>query len=80
MYNNCQVCGNSIFSANDYGTESNGQRNRDFCSNCYKGGHFYTHDWRSVEDGPLPSHPEVYAFTPSLHNSMYPNGNPMGWF
>lgn len=44
MYNNCQVCGNPIFSATDYGTDADGRLNTDFCSNCYKGGNFYSRD------------------------------------
>lgn len=44
MQKNCQVCGNPIFSANDYGTDSDGRLNQDFCSNCYRAGHFYSRD------------------------------------
>lgn len=49
MYRNCQVCGNPIFSAVAFGTDSDGRLNRDYCSNCYRGGHFYSKD-RPVDD------------------------------
>jgi hypothetical protein len=75
MYNNCQVCGNPIFSAHDYGTEPDGRRNRDFCSNCYKSGHFYPQDWCSDQDGPLPT-PPFYSGSMFLGRT----GGQMGWF
>ena len=39
---NCQVCGNPMHSQNYYGTDENGSLNSAFCSNCYKGGKFYS--------------------------------------
>jgi hypothetical protein len=54
MYRNCQSCGNAIFSVNDYGTESDGRLNRDYCSNCYKGGQFYSRDWKVGDANPAP--------------------------
>jgi ribosomal protein L37E len=55
MHTNCQVCGNPVFSARDYGTESDGRLNRDYCSNCYRGGHFYAKDWTYSSDTPMPA-------------------------
>jgi hypothetical protein len=84
MYSNCQSCGNTVFSINDYGTDGDGRRNRDFCSNCYKGGKFYRQDWRGFEDGPYPTHALTSDSPPMspYYTGMYmhhPNGY-MGWF
>ena len=48
LQKNCQVCGNPMFSQDYYGTEADGALNPDFCSNCYKSGHFY--DRQSSDD------------------------------
>ena len=62
MYKNCQSCGNPIISDTDFGTESDGQRSPDFCSNCYKGGNLYRQDWRGEMDEPIPSpYPGMYV-------------------
>jgi hypothetical protein len=73
MYGNCQSCGNAIF---DYGTEEDGSRNRDFCTNCYKSGHFYKHDWTGYEDGPIPM--MALPFNGLFTGRMV--GGPAGWF
>ena len=39
--NYCQVCGNTMFNRTYYGTEPDGTANADYCSQCYKGGHFH---------------------------------------
>ena len=54
MFKNCQACGNPIFSANSFGTETDGRLNTDYCSNCYKGGHFFSKDWTDDADMPVP--------------------------
>lgn len=41
----CQVCGNSMYSSSYCGTEGDGTANADFCSNCYRGGEFYSRQW-----------------------------------
>jgi len=42
MQSNCQVCGNPMYSQSYCGTETDGSLNPEFCSNCYKGGQFYS--------------------------------------
>lgn len=71
MYRNCQVCGNPLFSMNDYGTDMDGRLNRDYCSNCYKTGHFYNRDWDADSDDPMPA---PYA---RLFGSRTDTGTPM---
>jgi hypothetical protein len=36
----CQVCGNTIFNERYYSHNEVGRVNSDFCSDCYKNGHF----------------------------------------
>jgi hypothetical protein len=76
MYDNCQACGNAIISALDYGTEPDGRRNRDFCTNCYKSGNFYSHDWRGYEDGPMPVMTPMFG---GLFTGRMAGGH-TGWF
>ena len=38
----CQVCGNPMYYPSYHGTDENGSLNSAFCSNCYKGGKFYS--------------------------------------
>ena len=39
---NCQVCGNPMYSQSYCGTKSDGSTTNEYCSNCYKGGQFYS--------------------------------------
>lgn len=55
MFKNCQVCGNPMFSVNDCGTDDDGRFNRDYCSNCYKSGHFYARDPVGDADATYPA-------------------------
>ena len=68
MFSHCQVCGNPLFSPQDYGTEPDGGLNQDFCSNCYKEGRFYTRDYDGFLCGP-PTAPWDYGF--SLQNNHH---------
>lgn len=36
----CQVCGNFIFNDSYKGHNADGSVNEDFCSSCYRNGHF----------------------------------------
>ena len=52
---NCQVCGNPMFSQSYCGTDADGSLNMDYCSNCYKGGQFYTRDGEgNIIDSAMP--------------------------
>jgi hypothetical protein len=64
MFRHCQSCGNPVFSANSFGTEANGQINQDYCSNCYKSGHFYSKDWTSGSDLPMPENTPAVPIPP----------------
>ncbi len=71
MYEYCQVCGNPIYTDDGHGTDANGQYNRDFCSDCYRNGHF-TGTARFTGDGQL-EHSWYYSESPmALAGPYYP--------
>ena len=61
MQSHCQVCGNPMFSQSYCGTDADGSLNTDYCSNCYKGGQFYTRDWDGNLSGPAMPWAMLYS-------------------
>ncbi len=71
MYEYCQVCGSAIYTNEGRGTEANGQYSRDFCSDCYRNGHF-TSTAQFTGDGQL-NHGWYYNESPmALATPYYP--------